>query len=166
MRAKTATLTQVRLKELFKYYPETGEFERIKRINGAKFGKKTKGVDSGNGYKAITLDYVAHCAHRLAWLYMTGETPGQLDHINGDRSDNRFANLRICSNSQNAANKKRPVNNSTGYKGVFVDNGKFRAAIKVNGKRIYLGYHASAEDAHAAYVKAASEIFGEFARAE
>jgi hypothetical protein len=98
---------------------------------------------------------------------MTGRWPyGELDHINGEKADNRFANLREATHSQNCHNiRRRPKTNTTGFKGVtyFARCRTFRAKIHVDGRYLSLGYFATAEEAHAAYCAAATEHFGEFA---
>lgn len=90
----------------------------------------------------------------------------QVDHINGDPTDNRKCNLRICDKgAQNAINRPKQKNNTTGYKGVFFrkDSKKYRAAIRVNQKLIHLGQFESAEEAAKCYNEAALKYFGEFA---
>jgi hypothetical protein len=97
---------------------------------------------------------------------VNGEWPaGGLDHKDGNRANNAISNLRLASDSQNQANRKG--NRSRGLpKGVTRHRtGKYQAAIKVGGKAIHLGLHATAERAHAAYVAAARKHYGEFARA-
>ena len=92
-------------------------------------------------------------------------SPGeQVDHINGNKLDNRRSNLRICSHGENQMNSKLQKNNTTGFKGVRPHNvsGKFNARIGVGKKRKSLGYYNTAEEAHAAYCKAAKELHGEF----
>ena len=107
-------------------------------------------------------------AHRLAWFYVHRVWPiAQIDHKNVDNSDNRIANLREATQSQNQANK--PLNqkvSGTGFKGVslYKKTGMFFARIRVNRKLIHLGSFDRAEDAHAAYVVAANDIHGAFAR--
>jgi hypothetical protein len=86
--------------------------------------------------------------------------------VNGDRANDRLANLRLATSSQNAANKKKHSNNTSGFKGVHLRKGTSRwaAAIRVGQKRIHLGFFSTPEQAHAAYAAAAKEHFGEFAR--
>jgi hypothetical protein len=107
-------------------------------------------------------------AHRVAWLYMTGEWPaGDIDHINNNRSDNRFSNLRPATRSLNIANSTKKKSNSSGFKGVSFSkaNRKWFAKITVNYRQQSLGYFNTPQEAHAAYVHAAREAFGEFANA-
>ena len=96
---------------------------------------------------------------------MTGEwgRPA-IDHRDGNSTNNRWSNLRRATPSQNNANRRRPRHNTSGYKGVYFRWGFWRACIKRNGRRIYLGVFATPEEAHAAYVAAARKLFGEFAR--
>lgn len=105
-------------------------------------------------------------AHHLCWALHYGEWPnGELDHINGKRSDNRIVNLRLASTSQNHANKGRQKNNKTGYKGVHFnkERGLYVAQISVDGRNRFLGRFQTADLAYAAYKDAARTIYGEFA---
>jgi hypothetical protein len=90
----------------------------------------------------------------------------QVDHVDGDKLDNRRANLRLATNQQNQANVSRQSNNTTGFKGVHFHkgHGKYMARIGVSYKRIHLGYFDTAEQANKAYQQAAIKYFGEFAR--
>ena len=90
--------------------------------------------------------------------------PEEIDHIDVDTSNNRINNLREATCSENQANKKLKANNTSGFKGVSWDRGKWIAQITINYKIIRLGRYERAEDAHAAYVKAAVEKFGEYHR--
>lgn len=157
-------ITQEQLKEVLNYDPETGLFTWIKK----RGHKKNTAGGKRLGYISIGVGFRLYQAHRLAWLYMTGEWPKFLDHIDGDRSNNRFSNLRIATASQNAANAKRSATNTSGFKGVTWHKGakKWMAQIVVREERKYLGLFDRVEDAHQAYVSAAREGFGEFARAE
>lgn len=99
-------------------------------------------------------------------LIMNPRPDEYIDHINGDGLDNRKCNLRICTNSQNNANKGKQKNNKSGYKGVSWDKtrNKWKADIMVNKKTIYLGRFNVINDAARAYNNAAVKYFGEFAR--
>lgn len=102
--------------------------------------------------------------HRLLMGLLNGD-PRQIDHINGDPTDNRRCNLRICTLADNNRNRKAQKTNTTGLKGVHMDKetGFFISQIQNQGKKVYLGYYKTAEEAHAAYCKAATELHGEFA---
>ena len=94
-----------------------------------------------------------------------------VDHKNRDTSDNRIENLRLATYSQNARNRKRSALSTTGLKGAARFNSprnlkRFRSTITIDGKRIHLGQFDTAEEAHEAYVKAATELHGEFCRSE
>lgn len=161
-----------RLRELLDYNQATGEFYwRIAgrgRSVGAAAGCIQNLKKQRLQYRLIKIEGVAYKAHRLAWLHVTGEwPPGDLDHANRDGLDNAWSNLRVASKSQNRANARLQRNNSAGYKGV-IWNGKlkrWKATIKSLGKTTHLGFFATAQDAHAAYCRAAEREFGEFARA-
>ena len=147
------------------YDPLTGDFTWRVTVNGRAKAGTIAGCKS-NEYWAIRVAGKLHLAHRLAWFYVHGEWPKQIDHINGIGSDNRIANLRLATPAQNAANMKRVKTNTTGFKGVSFKKGKWRANIKHAGRAIQIGTFASPEEAHAAYIAASRQFFGEFARAE
>jgi len=158
-------LTQERLKELFAYDPLIGSFVRKVRRGSGRAGDLA-GTDNGCGYLQIRVDRHVYVAHRLAWLYITGEWPkDQIDHVNGVRDDNRIDNLRAATNSENQCNTPSYKNSSTGAKGVCMHKrvGLYQAHIQVNKKKMHLGYFADIESASAAYVMAASLVHGEFA---
>lgn len=162
-------ITAGRLHELLEYDPETGSFKwRVDRPSGVKAGD-IAGCRDNLGYWKIAVDGRGQVrAHRLAWLYVYGECPKYIDHINMDRSDNRIANLRPATASQNHGNSHMYANNKIGLKGVseLPNRAKpYRATIGLNGKTKTIGYFSTPEQAHAAYVAAASLKFGEFARA-
>lgn len=161
-------ITQARLKELLHYDPDTGVFTRlgIAGRNGStrSVGSVAGSVSKSTGYVRITVDYQEYLAHRLAWLYMTGEWPDlKIDHKNTVKTDNRWLNLRKATDTQNAANRKAKATSATGLKGVTPESGKWRAEIKVGGKSKRLGLYSTPELAAKAYADAASKIHGEFA---
>lgn len=162
--AAKAHVTRVR--ELLSYNPTSGEFRwRISR-GGAVAGAMA-GTPSAANYRQIRVDGTYYLAHRLAWLYVHGEWPtADLDHINCIRNDNRIANLRLATRSQNRANARRPRHNSSGFKGVdfHKNKGKWRARVQKDNKVVHVGRFATAEQAHEAYAAMANELFGEFAR--
>lgn len=159
------TLSLARLKELLEYEPETGVFRQKLRRKGSGLrpGEVAGGL-SDQGYVLIGIDYKKYRAHRLAWLWMTGEWPDGIDHINGDRTDNRWCNLRVADQSHNTANSKLSRASTTGLKGVSRFRDKWQAGITKNRVRRALGLFETPEEAHAAYCKAARELYGEFAR--
>jgi len=157
-------VTQEYLKSLFSYDPETGFFKNKTMRLGAPLGS-TAGSNK-HGYCQIMISRKMYRSHRLVWLYMTGSWPvDQIDHINGNRSDNTFSNLRECTSLQNSRNRKINSTNLTGFKGIWADKwGKWRAKIVVNGKRINLGSHNSPEEAHEAYREASIKYYREFSK--
>jgi hypothetical protein len=166
-------ITAERLRELLHYDPETGIFTWLTRATvsrrwNTRYVGTTAGSVDCHGYIAIKLIGQLNRAHRLAWLYMTGEWPSNdIDHINGNRADNRLENLRPATRSQNNANSRTQSRNTSGLKGVHKQSRGYTwaARIKINGSQHYLGNFKTPESAHAAYIVAAEKLFGEFARA-
>jgi hypothetical protein len=160
-------LSHARLYELLDYDSETGEFRWVKRVNRSIQVDDIAGTVL-NGYRKITIQGRDYAAHQLAWLYMTGKWCSALvDHRDGDRSNNRWDNLRRATPSQNSANRRRHRNNKCGFKGVTrAVSGRWCASIHKNGRSRHLGTFSTPEEAHAAYMAAARRLFGEYARAE
>ncbi len=153
-------ITYERLRELIIYGPATGLFTwRVARARCIRPGDPA-GFVTARGYVRVMIDGRTYQLHRLAFLYMEGRHPTQIDHINGVRYDNRWVNLRECNGSQNQGNTGMQKNNKLGVKGISYKAGKYVASL---GKK-YLGRHSTIEEAKAAYDKAALEHFGEFAR--
>lgn len=122
-----------------------------------------------DGYKRIRISYGGReyefLEHRVVWLITHNEWPKHhLDHINGDKSDNRLSNLREATPSQNGANSEISKNNSSGWKGVYRFGDNFRAQIHVNRETKYLGVFTNCREAALAYNYAAKEHFGAFAK--
>jgi len=117
------------------------------------------------------LRYVEFKAQRRTQMlhrWLLNARPGQfVDHINGDGFDNRRANLRLCTHTENMQNRRRHSNNKSGFKGVYFDQrkGKYRAEVKAFKRRYYIGEFKTAEEASAAYVAKAAEVHGQFFRA-
>lgn len=158
-------LTQERLKEIIKYDPETGQFINLVNRGKSRAGTVAGGID-GLGYWQISIDDRPYRGHRLAWFYVHGEWPAEtVDHINGDRADNRFANLRAALKSENNRNTNGR-GSKCGVKGVTLNKktGKYIAQIQANKVHYYLGCFDCLEDAAHAYTQAATRLHGTFAR--
>lgn len=155
-------LTLERLREVIVYDPETGNM--IWRVDTGKkrlIGRKVGSVD-GHGYRGTMIDHHKFRVHRLAWFYVYGEWPTtDIDHINGDRDDNRIANLRLATRSQNNINRDR--NNGYGRIGVsqYGKHGKWRVCITVGYQQISRGCYEKFEDAVKAREAAEQEFYPE-----
>lgn len=149
-----AELTQERLKELLLYDPNTGCFVWLKKTSNRVFAGQIAGAKDAYGYTLIGVDGSRYFAHRLAWFYVHGYFPPQyIDHVNGDRCDNRIGNLRLCTPAENQQNKK-PKRGRSLPMGVMEKDGRFRAEITILGKKRNLGRFNTAEEAHLAYLRA------------
>lgn len=158
-------LTQSRLKQIFDYDPYTGEFTTLIRRQRIGVGVIAGSVHS-NGYVYIRVDCKRYSSHHLAFLYVNGYFPKKvLDHINQNKSDNRWSNLRECTQTYNQANAPAMSNNKSGYKGVcwHSRDRKYRSTIGFNNKCIYLGSFDCKHEAARVYNEAALKYFGEFA---
>jgi hypothetical protein len=150
------------LKFHFHYDPNTGIFSRY--TYRTVFGQKVRNPDAplkpagslnGAGYIEIKINKRVYSAHRLAWLYMTGEDPVLgVDHVNRDKTDNRWGNLRLATDMENSANSIR--------KGFRLKDGKYEARIRHNGRETYLGRFDCPLMAHLAYQDAHKELYREF----
>ena len=124
--------------------------------------KPTAGCTSDDGYVKVNVGGKLHRAHRIIWLMVTGSWPkNTIDHINQDRSDNRWANLRAATRGENQQNHPVRRDNKSGYKGVFwhTSISKWWAYINKNGKRVTIGYFTDKNDAIAARQRAEVELF-------
>jgi HNH endonuclease len=158
-------LTVERLKELLSYDPLTGSFRWLVNRQGPAKAGDAAGSVTGKGYIQIGIDGRLYLAHRLAFLYMTGEFPkNEGDHHDLCKSNNVWSNLRDATSRQNKGNQTVRVTNLLGVKGVSIEGKKFVAKIRVNGKKKHLGTFTTVETASAAYAKAANDNFKEFAR--
>lgn len=161
----TSKLTQSRLKQLLYYDPCTGVFTWIKNCGGIKSGT-IAGSRHCKGYISIRIDYRNYLAHRLAFLYITGEMPEFVDHKNGDRSDNRWVNIRPATATENMQNMGVRKDNSSGYSGVYWNKAhrKWHVRFKVNKKQMSFGYFENLSDAANVASEARVKYYGEFAR--
>lgn len=144
-------LSQAELRTWLDYNPTTGIFTWLK---SSKFKPQFVGTIAGSkyssGYLVIKLNRIRYPAHVLVWLYMTGEFPKvYIDHINHNRLDNRFENLRDATNTDNQRNKSMQKNNTSGVTGVSWHSGtnRWHAQIYVDNKKLHLGSFASFSDA-------------------
>jgi hypothetical protein len=129
-----------------------------KRWNTQNAGNEAFTATDARGYKIGAIKCLSLPAHRVCWAAHYGEWPAdQVDHINGDRTDNRIANLRLATNRENSINSAKNKNNTTGFTGVSRHRGRFRAQIKVYGRQIFLGYFDCPEAAYKAYCAAKDE---------
>ena len=153
-------LTQERLRQLMTYDPDTGVLTRRVKMNnnGAEAGTPV-GTLCPDGYCKTRVFGKPYTVHRLIWLYVHGNWPtNKIDHINRVTHDNRLANLREVTHSQNMENRKTHSNNRTGLRGVSKKSDSlWQSEIQHNGKRHYLGVFSSPEAAHEAYCAAAAE---------
>jgi hypothetical protein len=141
---------------------------RFTWLTGQWAGQIAGTVHMPGGYRKVFVAGRCHYEHRLVWFWVTGVWPeAQIDHINGNSSDNRIANLRPATQAQNNANRKRRET-SRFPKGVKLDPriNLYVAHLRINRRCKYLGSFRTPEAAHDAYVAAARAYYGEFARAE
>jgi len=168
------SLTQEQLHAVLHYHPDTGAFtwrerdrgcfeiERLWKTFNARFAGNPAGSLEPTGYTTIKVHTIKFYAHRLVFLYITGRFPPQaVDHINHQRSDNRWVNLREATVTENQRNQTLARNNTSGYMGVCWHNGNKRwyARIMVDRKIIFLGQFKEIEDAVATR-KAAEVEYG------
>lgn len=174
-------LSQQRLKELLHYDPQTGIFTRLTSNNQTKIGdvvgtvrnrrKRGKGKthlwedDQSQLYVKTKIDGKHYMLHRLAWLYVHGHFPSDMiDHIDGNRQNNKIDNLREATNSQNMMNGRKKSNCASPYKGVTRSGDKWKMTISIDGKQTYMGTFESEIEAAIAYNRAGFKYYGEFFR--
>lgn len=154
-------MTHEELLNTFNYDPETGIFtwKNVGKNHHRKNGDVAGCVDKTTGYYKVYSKGRTYLGHRLAWFYVHGEMPKNIiDHINGDKADNRISNLQDVTVSQNAENTRRPrgSNKTSQYLGVSWNtaSGKYVAQIMMSGKAKFLGYFQKEEEARDAYLEA------------
>ena len=156
--AESNAITAEEARAYLNYDAETGLFTRKISISPRWLAGMALGSNDMYGYKTVRINKRSYKLHRLAWLYTYGVWPsGDIDHINGNRSDNRIANLRDVSRQVNLQNQRSSHRNkSTGIMGVYPDRrgNRFTATISVDNKTLYLGAFGTAAEAQAAYLAA------------
>ena len=161
-------ITQSRLMELVTYDAAAGVLRWRTRRGNTRPGARIGGPDK-EGYWRVRLDDRQYLEHRLVWLWHHGSFPRILDHIDRDRSNNRIENLRLCTESQNAANAKISTHNTSGYRGVYyeAERDKWVARIRlvIEGERVRyrIGRFDTAEEAAIAYNLHLRQHFSEYA---
>lgn len=149
------------LKELLDYSPDTGEFRwKVSRGAVVSAGDLAGNTQTG-GYSQIKCRGHMYMAHRLAWLFTYGNWPKHhIDHKNGIRKDNRIANLRECSPTENGQNRNLGRKNTSGFFGVsfYKPTSKWKAQIMLGGVKKHLGYYPTPEQAHQAYLEAKAKL--------
>jgi len=155
-------LTQAKLKELISYNQETGDM-KWKNISHNRVKPYTKaGHMDRTGYARLSIEGKKYMVHRLAWLYVYGSFPeNAIDHINRDRNDNRFSNLRLATVKQNNENISLRSHNTSGYRGVTWHKAakKWMASVTHNKKQIYLGLFDNLDDAANSAKNKRNELF-------
>ena len=159
-------LTHEELLSLVRYELETGHFFRVAPRGGVRKNRPLGNVDV-SGYRRIRIKYRKYLAQRLAFFYVTGRWPSCcMDHKNLCKDDNRWENLREATYSQNQGNHRQKCSNLKGAHWNRFRN-KWQSYLNVKDRRSrFLGFFPDEQSAHEAYVRAATEHFGEFARAK
>jgi hypothetical protein len=161
-------LTATRLRHLLDFDPSMGVF-RWRTPTSTKMKPGDPAGCLSQGYRVIRVEGRMYKASRLAWLYMTGDWPAQLiDHIDCDKANDRWENLREADKSGNGCNRVAQKNNTSGFKGVskYAYGPGWVAHICRNQRQKHLGVFSTKEEAFAAYKAAVSDWHGEFGRAE
>lgn len=157
-------VTQSQIKDLFNY-SDGNLFWKERPSNFVDLSKPAGSINN-DGYRSISVLKERYQAHRLVYIYHYGYFPSILDHINGDRSDNRIENLRPATARQNGMNKIVGKNNTSGVKGVHFCKSvnKWKAVIRSGkGTRLTVGYYADIKDAEKSIMQKRIELHGEFA---
>jgi len=154
-------MTQDELKKLIHYNPETGLITKIFDVDEPWVRKDV--YSKQHGYIRVAHKGIRLFGHQVAFLYMTGSIPKIIDHIDMDRSNNAWSNLRASTHAQNMQNRAMHKNNNTGIKGVRQTyNGTFRASITVNGKNFSKKF-TKLEEAEKWITQKRDELHGEYA---
>lgn len=158
-------LTAEQLKQALKYNEQTGEFRWLSGEHRL-IGKVAGTITRPKRYLRIGVRRRYYPAHHLAWLYVHGFLPPCIDHIDGNRLNNRISNLRLADGSQNNMNAKLRSDNTSGVKGVRWSprHKQWRVIVCAYGVAHHIGYFRELQDAAIARLEAATRIHGDFAR--
>ena len=156
-------ISQEIIKELLTYNPVTGIFTWNVNRSRARKGKEA-GTRDRSGYIGISIDRVIYRAHRLAFIYMNGEEPDIVDHINGITNDNRWVNLRSVTCGQNNLNRKLSSHNTSGCKGVSwrKRDKRWRVKCRADGVEYWLGTYVELSEAEAVIKAFREKLHGDF----
>ncbi len=156
------TITAADLRNWVTYCESTGDFIWTGALKRTKAGS-LPGCKDGEGYRVMKIKGRMYKAHRLAWLYVNGEWPmGEIDHIDGQRSNNAIGNLRDCTTKENLR-ARRFSRNPSGYRGVHrMSSGKFRVRLWLDGENKHFGNFEDAELAGLVAYEARLKHYGEF----
>lgn len=158
-------ISQSKLRELFDYSPLTGKLIwKVQLSNRAPIGSVAGPKADAKGYYRAMIDGTSFRVCRLVWIFHNGDIPEGLtiDHRDTVRGNDKIANLRLATYSQNNSNKSG-TKNKLGLKGVKKNGKRFQARISIKNKKVSLGTFDTAEEAHEIYKKKAKEIYGDFA---
>jgi hypothetical protein len=139
--------TQEQLRTLF-YYQDGSLIRKVSKTHNTKVGEKV-GYPNGSGYLTVSIKKTKYYLHRLIWIYHYGSLFDFIDHINGDKTDNRIENLREATNQQNTWNRGKSKSNTTGYKNVYLtSSGKYNARGYKDYTYVNLGTYDTIEEAN------------------
>jgi hypothetical protein len=163
-------LTAEAVRRIFIYDPYSGLLQYRERGPRRPRGWFAGAKDPKSGYLRVQVGLRKYLVARLAWLWMTGHWPkDDVDHVDLDRTNNRWGNLRDATRAQNVVNSERRTTNKSGFKGVTFKHGRgdlpaWRATIRTEGRCRHLGYFLTPEEASQAYELAAQQAFGDYYR--
>lgn len=152
------------LKAHIHYNPDTGVFTRLVKTSNRSLIGAASGGYGAHGYYRVSLLGKRYYAHRLAWFYVHGEWPEEIDHVNGVRDDNRLSNLRLASRRENCVNAPAKLSNTSGFKNVSfnAERNQWMARGRHLGKRKNLGLFDTPEEAYQAWKRFAASSDGDF----
>lgn len=163
--APEAVLVHALLTEMLDYDQSTGVFTRRITTSSRAVKGQVAGTVDPLGYTYIQINGRRYLAHRLAWFYVHRSWPNEfIDHINGQRSDNRLINLREATRQQNNWNSRMKSKNRSGVKGVHWSrkDQRWQAQMHIDGRNKFLGNFHTIEEARQAYQNAVDIVAGEY----